>query len=309
MCKYSYIKSLALAAIALFVFGCSGPNRDNWLIPPQGQLKELPKKARKAIIKANKLYQKGKYAPAVKNYDRFLRDWDSNKPPFEEILEREYGIAMEFLGKRRIPILGVFSINGRASGEKIMERISEKTKNKQLSLNAGVAIANSYEVRGLKDNSYYEAAHLKWLELLETNDKDSIIPVPMPTGVLGKDAILAMGRCKYLAYKGPDYDASFLNGRAFSEKDMYDNAINCYKEFTKQYPQEAKNASVESKLDDINEHLAEKDFKTGIYYQKTDNMQAANLYYQMVVRQWPQSDAAKRSQRMLASNMISKREK
>ncbi len=292
-------------AIALFVFGCSGPNKDNWLIPPNAQLKELPKKARKAIVKANKLYQKGKYAPAVKHYDRFLKDWDSNSPPFEEILEREYGIAMEFLGKRRIPILWVFSISGRASGESIMERISEKTQNKQLSLNAGVAIANSYEVRGLKDNSYYEAAHLKWLEVLETNDKDSIIPVPMPTGVLGKDAILAMGRCKYMAYKGPDYDASFLRGRAFSEKGMYDNAINCYNEFAKQYPQEAKKASVESKLDDINELLAEKDFKTGLYYQKTDDRQAANLYYQMVLRQWPQSNAAIGAQKMLSGNLSS----
>ena len=306
MCKYSYIKSLALVAMALFVFGCSGPNKDGWLIPPNAQLKELPKKARKAIVKANKQYQKGKYASAVKNYDRFLRDWDANKPPFEEILEREYGIAMEFLGDRRIPVLWVFRISGRASGEKIMERISEKTQETQLSLNAGVAIANSYEKRGLKDNSYYEAAHLKWLEVLETNEKDSSIYVVMPTGVLGKDAILAMGRCKYMAYKGPDYDASFLTGRAFSEKGMYDNAINCYKEFVSQYPQEAKNASIESKLDDINEQLAEKDLKTGVYYQKTDNLQAANLYYQMVLRQWPQSNAAKRTQQILAANLSSK---
>ncbi|MHC4215410.1 MAG: outer membrane protein assembly factor BamD, partial [Planctomycetota bacterium] len=61
----------------------------------------------------------------------------------------------------------------------------------------------------------------------------------------------------------------------------------------------------ESKLADINEHLAEKDFKTGLYYQKTDNTQAANLYYQMVVRQWPQSKAAMRAQKMLAANVIS----
>lgn len=305
MCKYSYIKSLAVVALGLILSGCSGPNKEGWLMPAQGQLKEVPKKARKALVKANKQYQKGKYAPAVKNYDKFLREWDSNSPPWEQILAREYDIAMEFLGDRRIPFLGVFSISGRASGEKIMERVSEKTKETQLALDAGVAIANSYEIRGLKDNSYYEAAHLKWLEVLETYDRESKISVPMPTGVLGKDAVLAMGRCKYLAYKGPDYDASFLIGRAFSEKGQYDNAINCYKEFASQYPQEAKKASIESKLDDINDQLAEKDFKTGIYYQKTDNIQAANLYYQMVLRQWPQSKAAKRAQKMLAANLSS----
>ena len=274
-------------------------------MPANGDFKEIPKKARKALVKANKQYQKGKYAPAVKNYDRFLREWDSNSPPWEAILEREYDIAMEFLGKRRIPLLWVFSISGRASGEKIMERVSEKTQETQLSLNAGVAIANSYEVRGLKDNSYYEAAHLKWLEVLETHDKESIIPVAMPTGVLGKDAVLAMGRCLYMAYRGPDYDASFLRGRAFSERGMYENAKNCYKAFAKQYPQEAKKASVESKLADINELLAEKDFKTGLYYQKTDNRQAANMYYQMVLRQWSQSKAAVRAQKMLAASVIS----
>ena len=309
MCKYSYIKSLVVVAVGLILAGCSGPNRDGWLMPAAGQLEKVPKKAREALIKANKQYQKGKYAPAVKNYDRFLKDWDSNSPPFEEILEREYNIAMEFLGGRRIPILGVFRISGRASGEKIMERISEKTKEKQLALDAGVAIANSYEVRGLKDSSYYDAAHLKWLEVLETNDKDSTISVPMPTGVLGKDAVLAMGRCKYLAYRGPDYDASSLTGRAFSEKGAYDNAINCYQEFARQYPQEAIEASIESRLNDIYEQLAEKDLRTGLYYQKTDNIQAANLYYQMVLRQWPQSSCAQGAQKKLAANLSLKQVK
>jgi outer membrane protein assembly factor BamD (BamD/ComL family) len=39
--------------------------------------------------------------------------------------------------------------------------------------------------------------------------------------------------------------------------------------------------------------LAYKEFNTGQYYQKTANKQSANLYYQMVVDNWPESTAAK----------------
>jgi outer membrane protein assembly factor BamD (BamD/ComL family) len=39
--------------------------------------------------------------------------------------------------------------------------------------------------------------------------------------------------------------------------------------------------------------LAYKQFSIGRYYQKTGNEQSANLYYRMVLRNWPDSSAAK----------------
>jgi outer membrane protein assembly factor BamD (BamD/ComL family) len=45
-------------------------------------------------------------------------------------------------------------------------------------------------------------------------------------------------------------------------------------------------------LKQIDEQLAYKEFATGRYYQKTGDRQSANLYYQMVVDNWPDSAAA-----------------
>ncbi|MHC4501630.1 MAG: outer membrane protein assembly factor BamD, partial [Planctomycetota bacterium] len=56
-------------------------------------------------------------------------------------------------------------------------------------------------------------------------------------------------------------------------------------------------------LKDIDDQLAWKDYRTGEYYQIRGNQQAANLYFQMVVENWPASKAAEQAKEMLVKNM------
>jgi outer membrane protein assembly factor BamD (BamD/ComL family) len=90
-----------------------------------------------------------------------------------------------------------------------------------------------------------------------------------------------MARCKHAAYKGPKYNASDL----ISAKSYYEN-------FKLRYPKDAEAIDVDKILKQIDEQLACKEFNTGKYYQQTGNKQSANLYYQMVVDNWPGSAAA-----------------
>jgi outer membrane protein assembly factor BamD (BamD/ComL family) len=53
-------------------------------------------------------------------------------------------------------------------------------------------------------------------------------------------------------------------------------------------------------LNEITEQLAYKEYATGQYYQRTGNIQSANLYYNMVVTNWPESAAAKGAKNMLS---------
>jgi len=219
-----------------------------------------------AFIKAEMLFCEGKFAKAARSYEKFLAEYPRSEL-YGAALDREFAIATAFLAGQKKPILKVFKIRGYAEGTKIMEKISDRAGDAPIATKAAVAVARSLEKRGKFDEAYH-----KW----------SQISSQWPTGQLGKEALLAMARCKHAAYKGPHYDASNL----ISAKSYYEN-------FKLRYPEDAKEFDIDRKLKQINEQRAYKQFTIGQYYQKRGNKQSANLYYQMVLDNWPGSTAAK----------------
>jgi outer membrane protein assembly factor BamD (BamD/ComL family) len=219
-----------------------------------------------AFIKAEMLFCEGKFSKAVRGYEKFLAEYPRSEL-YEAALDREFAIATAFLAGRRKPILKVFKIRGYAEGEKIMGKISDRAGNAPIAMKAAVAVAQSLEKRGKFDEAYHQ-----W----------SQISSRWPTGQLGKEALLAMARCKHAAYSGPQYDASNL----ISAKSYYEN-------FKLRYPEDTREIDIDGKLKQINEQWAYKQFSIGWYYQRRGNKQSANLYYQMVLDNWPGSTAAK----------------
>jgi outer membrane protein assembly factor BamD (BamD/ComL family) len=219
-----------------------------------------------AFVEAEMLFCKGKFVKAVRRYDKFLAEFPDSE--FRQpALDRQFAIATAFLAGRRITVLGIFRIRGYASGEKIMEKITDSTGDAPIALKAAVAVAESLEKR-----EKFEPAYHKWSQIASR----------WPTGQTGKDALLAMARCKHAAYAGPRYSASNL----ISAKSYYEN-------FKLRYPEDAENIGIENKLKQIDEQLAYKHFSIGRYYERTGSEQPANLYYQMVIDSWPDSSAAK----------------
>lgn len=218
-----------------------------------------------AFIKAEVLLAEGKYAKAVRGYDKFLAEFPKSEL-YEAALDRQFAIATAFLAGEKKPVLKVFKIKGYAEGAKIMERISDRAGDSPIAVKAALAIADSLERRGKFDEAYYQWSHIasRW-----------------PEGQIGKETLLAMARCKHAAYRGPDYDESNLN----SAKSYYEN-------FKLRYPEDAEKFDIDKKLGQINEQRAYKQFSIGRYYQKVGNKQSANLYYQMVIDNWPGSTAA-----------------
>ena len=68
------------------------------------------------------------------------------------------------------------------------------------------------------------------------------------------------------------------------------------------YPDDAAEIGAYRKVREIDEQLADKQLTIGRYYQKVGNIQAANLYFDMVVRDWANSKAAETAREMLAEN-------
>jgi outer membrane protein assembly factor BamD len=217
-----------------------------------------------SFIEAEVFLAKGKLTRAVKQYDKFLDDYPASSLK-DAALNRQFEVATEFLGGRKKKIL-MFNVSAFDDGVKIMEKISDRTGTADIAKNALLAVAQSYEKR-----KEYNEAYLKWSE----------ISMRWPTGEIARDALLAMARTKYAAYRGAVYDGSSL----ISAKTYYEN-------FRLRYPQEAEKIHVDEILARIGGQMAEKNLLIAKYYEKTGSIGPANMYYQMVVDNWPNTRAA-----------------
>lgn len=223
-----------------------------------------------AFIAAELLFCKGKFPKAARSYEKFTTDFPQSEL-YQAALDRQFEIATAYLAGQKISVLGIFRIKGYDTGVKIMEKITDRAGELPIGLKAAVAVAESYEKRGK-----FSEAYQKWSEISSR----------WPTGQMGRDALLSMARCKHAAYRGPRYDSSDL----VSAKSYYGN-------FRLRYPDTAnQEIDIDKKLNQIEEQSAYKQFSIGRYYQKTGNIESANLYYQMVVGNWPQTTAAKMAQ-------------
>ncbi|MHC4114032.1 MAG: outer membrane protein assembly factor BamD [Planctomycetota bacterium] len=221
-----------------------------------------------AFMKAELRLCEGNFVRAIMRYDKFLAEYPESQL-YEAALEREYSIGTSFLAGRKKPVLKFFKIKGYAEGEKIMERITERVGDAPIGIKAAVSVAESLEERGK-----FEDAFNKWSEISSR----------WPAGEVGEKSLLAMARCKYAAYRGPEYDASSLI-----------SARSYYVKFQSRYPKDATELDIDRRISQIIEQLAYKQFYTGVYYDAAGDKGAANLYYQMVIDGWPASVAAKRA--------------
>jgi tetratricopeptide (TPR) repeat protein len=329
MVKYG-IRVILLAAV-LASWGCARPSAKKASAKPAKSREQVLQESKKAFDKANVYLDKGKLSKAVKSFDRYFKGGEPTSELYEEALAKQYAIAKGYLAGQKIPVLLVFRIKGYAAGVKIMERVrgrarsgaeklavaaeaAESPEEKErllrakarlelMGVNAALEVARSYEQRGKSDRKNYELAHLTWLQIFELEDRTLRSSASWPTGEIGKDALLGMGRCKLLSYQGPHYDGSVLTGRLLGKAGAYGGARHCYQEFTSRYPDDARSMGIDEIIKQIDESLAEKDLVTAQYYQKVGNRQAANLYYQMVAREWPGTPAAEKAQQMLSRNL------
>jgi outer membrane protein assembly factor BamD len=187
------------------------------------------------------------------------------------------------LGGQKKKVFRIIKLKGYAEGVRIMEKITDRAGlDSQMGLNASIAVAEHYERK-----KEFNSAYLKWWE----------ISSQYQTGKTGRDALFNMARCKHAAYnKQPEHKRSFYDSSSLSI------AKSCYERFKLLYPGDPEQKNVETKLIEINEQLAYKQFSIGQYYYRTGNKKSANLYFNMVISDWPDTEAAEMAKEILAGN-------
>lgn len=218
------------------------------------------------FTEAELLYAKGKWNKAIKKYDELLDSFPDSWL-YTSALERQFSVATAFLAGEKRRVLKYIKLSAYEEGEKIMQKIADRTGDAPIAKRALRTVAESYEKKG-----QFLDAYEAWAE----------IATKWPTGQMGKESLLKMAQDLHSAYKSPKYDASSLL-----------SAKSYYNDFKIRYPQLESEHGIDDKIKMIEEQLAYKQFTTGQYYDRADSPQAANIYYQYVIDKWPDSAAAK----------------
>ncbi len=235
------------------------------------------------FIKAELLLSKMKLAEAARKYDKLLSKYPESILKNMSI-KREYEIGTAFLNGSKNVVLGFLPLKGESEGIGILEKMTDHAGfDSAIGVDASVKIAKNYEKR-----KKYNEAYFKWYEIYSLRKTDS---------VLKRDALYAMAQAKQALYNAnpesrkPFYDASCLR----SAKSYYEMLKAYYTDF-------AQEKGVDEILNVITEQLAYKELSVGLYYEKVGNIQSANLYYDMVINNWPKSKSAEIAQNKLNQN-------
>ncbi|MBP8303749.1 MAG: tetratricopeptide repeat protein [Phycisphaerae bacterium] len=190
-------------------------------------------------------------------------------------LTRLFQIGTGFLEGPVTLDLIVYKVRGTEQGMAILDKVSEEVgldDPNGLGVRAAVAVAHMYERQGK-----HEEACLRWRE----------IAAVWGTGPLGRDALLGMAENKLAAYnRHPPHRRPLYDGANLTEARTY------YLRFKDLYPQDANQIDVDRIVQQIDQDMAHKQLGIARYYQRTGRDQAARLYYDMVVRSWPDTQAA-----------------
>jgi len=231
------------------------------------------------FIKAELLLSDNKFTTAARTFDKLLIKYPESKLR-DFSIGRMFDVGTIYLGGQKKVFLGFIKISGYAEGIRILEKVTDYAGiDSQMGTEAAIAIAKNYEKR-----EKFHEAYIKWWE----------ISSQWQTGSIGRDALLGMAKAKHAIYnKNPEKKRSFYDASCLRSARSY------YERFRLLFPDDAKTIDVDGIINEINEQLAYKEFVTGQYYQQTGSRQSANLYYDMVTTNWPDTKGAQKASEIL----------
>jgi tetratricopeptide (TPR) repeat protein len=229
------------------------------------------------LVKAELYIARGKWLAGAKTYQKMLDEFPESVLK-EPALMRLFTIGNIYNQGKKKAFLGLFKVDAYAEGAKLLDRVTEEAGLEDpngLGVRAALNVVDRHEKR-----EKYEDAYLKWLE----------ISTIWQRGDLGRQALLGMARTKRAAYNAnPQEKRPFYDGANLKAAKTY------YEKFRITFPDEAETLKIEQIISDIERQMAQKELTIGQYYQRIGKEQAANIYFDLVIRNWPNTPAAQQA--------------
>ena len=209
-------------------------------------------------------FARGRYYQAYENYEQVVES--ASGELFDKALRREMDVARAFLAGQKRIVWGFLRLPAYDDGIEILDRIWERVP--------GTALGE--EALKLKADHFFAVGDV---DLAQDEYVNLVREYPG-----GRYLQLAMLRAAEAA------EAAFP-GIHFDDRALLD-AAERYSRVLQMFPGLAEREQVADRIDGIRQLRAEKDLSIARWYQRTGHPEAAEFYYRLVLRDWPQTLAA-----------------
>lgn len=211
---------------------------------------------------------------ALFDYEYVVRGYPGSEQ-FNIALEREFEIAKLYSAGLKRRFLGVRMFEAFDEAQEIMIRIQERVPGSELGEKASMALGDHYFAQA---------------EMTSAAEAYGMFLVNYPRSRQRERALLRVIQSNLATFKGPMFDATGLI-----------EASERLKQYQQEYPAAAERIGADALLVRIDESMALKSYYNAGWYAGRGKTWSATTMYQRVIRDYPQTAAARASAERLAN--------
>lgn len=221
------------------------------------------------LIRGDAYVARGSEYKALYDYERLIRQFPQSEQ-FPIAIEREMGIAMEYLGGLRRRFLGIRVLDATDAGVELLIRVQERLPGSQLAEKAAIELADYY---------------YRKREMSLASEAYDLYLLNFPSGPNRLKAEKRLIYSDVARFKGPAYDASGL----------IDARVRI-RSFEDRYPNEAERTGInEGLIARIDESVAAQMLESALWYQTQDEWPSMRYTLRRLIQRYPQTFAAQRA--------------
>lgn len=206
------------------------------------------------------------YYKALYDYEYVIRTYPASEQ-FQTAMEREFEIARLFTSGMKRRLWGLRILPAQGEGEELYIRIQERSPGSELGEKASLALGDYY----FAESRMHDAATAYDLFLQN-----------YPRSEHREGVLLRMIQASLATFKGPEFDSKGLL-----------DAAERIRQYQREYPAAAERIGADAILVRIDESQALKAYTTGQWFEGQGRRISAIVLYQRVVRDHPQTAAAR----------------
>lgn len=208
------------------------------------------------------------YYKSLFDYEYVIRTYPASEQ-FNTAIEREFEIARLFVSGMKRRLWGMRILPAFAEGEEIFIRVQERVPGSEIGEKASLALGD-----------YYFA---------ESRMPEAVIAYDMflqnyPQSQHREGVLLRLIQASLATFKGPEFDSTGLL-----------EAAQRLRQYQNEYPAAAERIGADALLVRIDESLSLKAYLTGQWFENRGRTASAALLYKRVIRDHPQTAAARQS--------------
>ena len=250
--------------------GEAGKRAERWM----AQYPNHPLLVEAYLLRGDAYVMKHDYYKSLYEYEKVIRQFPGSEQ-FHTALRRELEIARLFAAGMKRKFIGLRVIPTELEAEEIFIRIQERSPGSEIGEKASLGLADYYY-----DSSEMDTA-------IEAYD---LFLVNYPDSLHRERALLRLIQASLATFKGPQFDSTGLI-----------EAAQRLRQFQQEYPASAEKVGAEALLVRIEESLALKTYFTARWYQTRGEPTSAAYMYRRVVKDYPNTGAAKEAMKELTA--------